>query len=99
MGIEVPSATTNPSTGSDAYTVPCGTLSDIIYDMHSPGRHCAGPRDAIFPTLQRGFTHPYNSDIDFVTYRNFYAPGSLPLSPWITPEHSTVRRSVRIVAS
>ncbi len=72
----------------DAYTVAVWNAErTIIYDMQftrpaivrPPGRDLPKPYSV-------AFTHPYNSDIDFVTYRNFYAPGQV--SPVITLDHS-----------
>jgi LmbE family N-acetylglucosaminyl deacetylase len=72
----------------DAYTVAVWNAErTILYDMQftrpaivrPPGRDLPKPYSV-------DFTHPYNSDIDFVKYRNFYAPGEV--SPVITLDHS-----------
>ncbi len=58
-----------------------------LYDMQftKPAVIRAPDRDRPTP-YDRNFTHPYNSDIDFVKYREFYEPGEL--SAAIRVDHS-----------
>jgi LmbE family N-acetylglucosaminyl deacetylase len=59
----------------------------ILYDMQFTTPAIVRPpnRDLPIP-YSRNYTHPYNSDIDFAKYREFYRPGQI--SPVITLDHS-----------
>jgi LmbE family N-acetylglucosaminyl deacetylase len=71
----------------DTYTVAVWNAErTILYDMQFTRPAIVRPPERDFPKPYSGnFTHPYNSDIDFVKYRDFYAPGQV--SPVITMDH------------
>jgi len=51
----------------------------VLYDMQFSPRAIVRDPDRDCPKPYRNnFTHPYNSDIDFTKYREFYAPGQIP---------------------
>jgi len=87
----------------DDYTVAVWNADHtILYDMQFTTYGLVRPWDHELPIpYSRDFTHPYNSDIDYEKYRQFYAPGLL--SPFITVDHSrTLYRpgdQVRIVCT
>jgi LmbE family N-acetylglucosaminyl deacetylase len=72
----------------DDYTVAVWNADHtILYDMQFTTYAIVRPWDRELPIpYSRDFTHPYNSDIDFESYRQFYAPGQVP--PFITVDHS-----------
>jgi LmbE family N-acetylglucosaminyl deacetylase len=72
----------------DTYTVAVWNADrTILYDMQFTPPAIVRPSDRNLPIpYSRNFTHPYNSDIDFAKYRNFYAPGQA--SSLITVDHS-----------
>jgi LmbE family N-acetylglucosaminyl deacetylase len=72
----------------DTYTVAVWNAErTILYDMQFTPPAIVRPSDHDLPIpYSRNFTHPYNSDIDYAKYRNFYAPGAV--SPLIGVDHS-----------
>ena len=72
----------------DDYTVAVWNADHtVLYDMQFTTYAIVQPWDRDLPIpYSRDFTHPYNSDIDFVNYRHFYAPGEV--SPFITVDDS-----------
>jgi LmbE family N-acetylglucosaminyl deacetylase len=72
----------------DTYTVAVWNADrTILYDMQFTPPAIVRPSDRDLPIpYSRNFTHPYNSDIDYAKYRDFYAPGQV--SPVITVDHS-----------
>jgi LmbE family N-acetylglucosaminyl deacetylase len=72
----------------DDYTVAVWNADHtILYDMQFTTYAIVRPWDRELPIpYSRDFTHPYNSDIDYLNYRHFYAPGQV--SPFITVDHS-----------
>lgn len=51
----------------------------VLYDMQFSPQAIIRAPDRVTPKpYSTNFTHPYNADIDFVRYRQFYAPGDLP---------------------
>jgi len=72
----------------DQYTVAVWNADrTVLYDMQFTSPAIVRPVDRDLPKpYGRNFAHPYNSDIDFVKYRNFYAPGQV--SPAITVDHA-----------
>ena len=68
----------------DSYTVAVWNADrTVLYDMQFTTPAIVRPPDRDLPKpYSRNFTHPYNSDIDFTKYREFYPPGML--SPAIT---------------
>jgi LmbE family N-acetylglucosaminyl deacetylase len=72
----------------DTYTVAVWNADrTILYDMQFTPPAVVRPSDRALPIpYSRNFTHPYNSDIDFSKYRDFYAPGQV--SPLIAVDHS-----------
>jgi LmbE family N-acetylglucosaminyl deacetylase len=87
----------------DMYTVAVWNADrTVLYDMQFTTPAIVRPPDRDLPKpYGRAFTHPYNSDIDYTKYREFYPPGMI--SPAITVDHSrTLYRpgdKVRIVAT
>ena len=63
----------------DTYTVAVWNAEHtILYDMQFTPPAIVRPSERSLPIpYSRDFTHPYNSDIDYVKYRNFYAPGQI----------------------
>jgi LmbE family N-acetylglucosaminyl deacetylase len=72
----------------DTYTVAVWNAGHtILYDMQFTPPAIVRPSDRDLPIpYSRDFTHPYNSDIDYTNYRNFYPPGVV--SRFITVDHS-----------
>jgi LmbE family N-acetylglucosaminyl deacetylase len=72
----------------DSYTVAVWNADrTVLYDMQFSTPAIVRPPDRDLPKpYSRNFTHPYNSDIDFAKYREFYPPGML--SPAITLDGS-----------
>ncbi len=71
----------------DSYTVAVWNADrTVLYDMQftTPAIVRAPGRDLPKP-YGRNFTHPYNSDIDYTKYRQFYPPGMV--SSVITVDH------------
>jgi LmbE family N-acetylglucosaminyl deacetylase len=93
----------SPPPEVDLYTVAVWNADrTVLYDMRfsTPAIVRTWDRDAPKP-YSRNFTHPYNSDIDYKKYREFYPPGLI--SPAITVDHShTLYRpgdTVKVVAT
>ena len=72
----------------DTYTVAIWNADrTVLYDMQFTRPAIVRPVNRDLPKpYGRNFAHPYNSDIDFVKCRQFYAPGQL--SPAITVDHT-----------
>lgn len=72
----------------DSYTVAVWNADRaLLYDMQFTTPAIVRPPDRELPKpYGRNFTHPYNADIDFMKYREFYPPGAL--SPAITLDQS-----------
>src|SRR5438034_1092729 len=64
----------------DQYTVAVWNADrSVLYDMQFSPRAIVRAPDRDLPKpYSNNFTHPYNSDIDFTKYREFYAPGYVP---------------------
>jgi LmbE family N-acetylglucosaminyl deacetylase len=89
MGVGAPERhEKTPPPEVDTYTVAVWNADHtILYDMQFTPPAIVRPSDRGLPIpYSRNFTHPYNSDIDYAKYRNFYAPGQV--SPIITVDHS-----------
>jgi LmbE family N-acetylglucosaminyl deacetylase len=89
MGVGAPARHEKaPPPEVDTYTVSVWNADrTILYDMRFTPPAIVRPSGSDLPTpYGRNYTHPYNSDIDFVKYRNFYEPGQV--SPVITVDHS-----------
>src|SRR5436309_10042476 len=61
----------------DQYTIAVWNADrTVLYDMQFSPRAIVRDPDRDLPKpYSNNFTHPYNSDIDFTKYREFYAPG------------------------
>jgi LmbE family N-acetylglucosaminyl deacetylase len=72
----------------DTYTVAVWNADrSLLYDMQFTTPAVVRPVDRDLPKpYGRSFAHPYNSDIDFLKYRQFYPPGYV--SPAITVHHT-----------
>ena len=79
---------TVPPPETDTYTIAVWNKErTILYDMQfSPQVIVRDPAQTLPKPYSRNYTHPYNQDIDFKNYREFYAPGQI--SPVIQIEHS-----------
>ena len=89
MGVGAPARhEKTPPPEVDTYTVAVWNADHtILYDMQFTPPAIVRPSERDLPIpYSRNFTHPYNSDIDFAKYRNFYAPREV--SPLITVDHS-----------
>lgn len=87
----------------DSYTVAVWNSDrTVLYDMQFTTPAIVRPWDRDLPKpYSRNFTHPYNSDIDFRKYREFYSPGQISSALSMDPAHTLYRPgdSVRIVAT
>ncbi len=78
----------------DQYTVAVWNADrTILYDMHFSKPAIVRPWSSTLPKpySNLGFTHPYNSDIDFTRYRQFYPPGMISAALTIDPSHTLFR--------
>jgi LmbE family N-acetylglucosaminyl deacetylase len=77
-----------PSPETDTYTVAIWSADrSLVYDMQSTPPVIVRPLDRDLPKpYSRNFVHPFNSDIGFVKYRQFYPPGYV--SPAITVDRT-----------
>ncbi len=68
-----------PSPEVDQYTLAVWNAGPtVLYDMQfSPQAIVRAPGRDLPKPYSHNFTHPYNSDIDFAKYREFYPPGEL----------------------
>jgi LmbE family N-acetylglucosaminyl deacetylase len=66
-----------PPPETDTYTIAVWNKErTILYDMQfSPQVIVRDPRRTVPKPYSRNYTHPYNQDIDFKQYREFYPPG------------------------
>lgn len=89
MGVGAPERhEKTPPPEVDAYTVAVWNADHtILYDMaFTPPAIVRSSQSDLPIPYSRNFILPYNSDIDFTRYRNFYAPGEV--SPVITVDPS-----------
>ena len=89
MGVGAPERhEKTPPPEVDTYTVAVWNAAHtILYDMQFTPPAIVRPSQRNLPIpYSRDFTHAYNSDIDYIKYRNFYAPGQI--SPNIALDHS-----------
>jgi LmbE family N-acetylglucosaminyl deacetylase len=89
MGVGAPERhEKTPPPEVDKYTVAVWSADHtVLYDMQFTPLAIVQPPDRDLPIpYSRNFTHPYNSDIDYVNYRYFYPPGAV--SRFITVDHS-----------
>ena len=72
----------------DSYTVAVWNADrTVLYDMaFSPPAIVRPPGVDLPIPFSRNFAHTYNSEIDYLKYRNFYAPGEV--SPVIAVDHA-----------
>jgi LmbE family N-acetylglucosaminyl deacetylase len=79
---------TLPPPEVDTYTVALWNADrSVLYDVQLTPPVIVRPVDRDLPKpYNRGFVHPYNSDIGFVKYRQFYPPEQV--SPAIAVEHA-----------
>ena len=87
----------------DSYTVAVWNADrTVLYDMQFTTPAIVRPPDRDLPKpYSRNFTHPYNSDIDFTKYREFYPAGMLSPAITLDREHTLYRPgdTVRIKAT
>jgi LmbE family N-acetylglucosaminyl deacetylase len=89
MGVGAPERhEKTPPPEVDKYTVAVWNADHtVLYDMQFTPLATVRPPDRDLPIpYSRNFTHPYNSDIDYLNYRHFYPPGAL--SRFINVDHS-----------
>ncbi len=69
----------NPPPEVDTYTVAVWNAErTVLYDMQFTTPAIVRPLDRTWPKpYSLNYTHPYNSDIDFAGYREFYPPGMI----------------------
>jgi LmbE family N-acetylglucosaminyl deacetylase len=87
----------------DMYTVAVWNADrTVLYDMQftPPAIVRSWDRDLPKP-YSRNFTHPYNSDIDYRKYREFYSPGEISAAITVDHAHTLYRPgdTVRIAAT
>jgi LmbE family N-acetylglucosaminyl deacetylase len=92
-----------PPPEADSFTVAVwNSQRTVLYDMQFTTPAIVRPWDRDVPKpYSRNFTHPYNSDIDFRKYREFYPPGQISSALTIDPSRTLYRPgdSVRILAT
>ncbi len=78
----------------DQYTVAVWNADrTVLYDMQFSKPAIVRPWNRVLPKpySNLGFTHPYNSDIDFTKYREFYPPGQISAAVRLDPSHTLFR--------
>jgi LmbE family N-acetylglucosaminyl deacetylase len=78
----------------DQYTVAVWNADrTILYDMQFSKPAIVRPWSSVLPKpySNLGFTHPYNSFIDFSKYREFYAPGQISAAIRLDHSHTMFR--------
>jgi LmbE family N-acetylglucosaminyl deacetylase len=74
----------------------------VLYDMQfTPPAVVRTEGGGLAKPYNRNYTHPYNSSIDFVKYREFYAPGEASPALRVDPAHTLYRPgdTVKITAT
>jgi LmbE family N-acetylglucosaminyl deacetylase len=86
----------------DTYTVALWNADrTVLYDMQFTPQAIIRTPDRVLPKpYTRNFTHPYNSEINFTKYREFYAPGQVSPAIRVDTSHTLYRpgETVRIAA-
>jgi len=84
---------TVPPPETDTYTIAVWNKErTILYDMQfSPQVIVRDPAQTLPKPYSPNYTHPYNQDIDFKKYREFYAPGQLSSAILVDREHTLYR--------
>ena len=82
----------------DQYTIAVWNADrSVLYDMQFSPRAIVRAPDRDLPKpYSNNFTHPYNSDIDFTKYREFYAPGYVSNSIRVDRARTLYRRGERM---
>jgi len=82
-----------PPPETDTYTIAVWNKErTILYDMQfSPQVIVRDPAQTLPKPYSRNYTHPYNDQIDFKKYREFYAPGQLSSAILVDREHTLYR--------
>ena len=78
----------------DQYTVAVWNAErTVLYDMQfsQPALVRAWDRDLPKPYSNLAYTHPYNSEIDFSKYREFYPPGQISAAIRLDTSHTLFR--------
>lgn len=78
----------------DQYTVAVWNADHtVLYDMQFSKPAIVRPWNRILPKpySNLGYTHPYNSDIDYTKYREFYAPGQISPAIRLDRSHTLFR--------
>ncbi len=85
----------------DQYTVAVWNADrTVLYDMHFSKPAIVRPWSATLPKpySNLAYTHPYNSDIDFTKYREFYPPGEVSSVVRVDGTHTMFRQGEPITA-
>jgi LmbE family N-acetylglucosaminyl deacetylase len=84
---------TVPPPETDTYTIAVWNKErTILYDMQFSSQVIVrDPAQTLPKPYSRNYTHPYNQDIDFKKYREFYAPGQLSSAILVDREHTLYR--------
>jgi LmbE family N-acetylglucosaminyl deacetylase len=78
----------------DQYTVAVWNADrTVLYDMQFSKPAVVRPWNRVLPKpySNLGYTHPYNSDIDFTRYREFYSPGQISAAIRLDHAHTLFR--------
>lgn len=83
----------------DTYTVAVWDANrTTLYDMQFTTPAIVRPVDRDSPKpYSRSFAHPYNADIDFVKYRQFYPPGQISPALTVDPTRTLYRPGDQVV--
>ena len=84
---------TVPPPETDTYTIAVWNKErTVLFDMQfSPQVIVRDPAQTLPKPYSRNYTHPYNQDIDFKKYREFYAPGQLSSAILVDRERTLYR--------
>ena len=84
---------TVPPPETDTYTIAVWNKErTVLYDMQfSPQVIVRDPAHTLPKPYSRNYTHPYNDQIDFKKYREFYAPEQLSSVILVDREHTLYR--------
>jgi LmbE family N-acetylglucosaminyl deacetylase len=90
---------TVPPPETDTYTIAVWNKErTVLFDMQfSPQVIVRDPAQTLPKPYSRNYTHPYNQDIDFKKYREFYAPGQISSEIRLDQGHTLYRPGDRVV--
>jgi LmbE family N-acetylglucosaminyl deacetylase len=90
---------TVPPPETDTYTIAVWNKErTVLFDMQfSPQVIVRDPAQTLPKPYSRNYTHPYNQDIDFKKYREFYPPGQLSSAIRVDRERTLYRPGEQFV--